>query len=144
VNIPNPDKGSNGGSAVLAVLRLARNFVRFWIGYVVRVRPALNRGTLVLGDRWAYGYLVQPGALRYHGPAGLVALAVRALPQPDLVANLAAPGDVILDRKQELTAEEIATELAAWRNLPAKRVITFDTTVPPVEVAAEILRFLST
>ena len=51
--------------------RLAVAFVRFWWGYLATVRPALRQGDLVIGDRWAYPYLVQPRAVRFGGPERL-------------------------------------------------------------------------
>jgi thymidylate kinase len=116
--------------------------IRFWTGYLVRVQPALSAGRLVVADRWAYGYLVQPAALRFYGPVWLARLVLRLLPQPDLVANLTAPADVIRSRKQELTSSEISAELAEWSDLPARRLRPFDTQGPPDQVAAQILEEL--
>lgn len=133
---PPPSKGLKKGSIALGWLRLARNFVWFWVSYVVTVLPALRQGTLVVGDRWAYGYLAQPYALKYFGPNWLAALALGAMPQPDVVLNLTARPDLIHSRKQELTMEEIESELSTWAGLPARRMLTLDTSSPPDVVAA--------
>jgi thymidylate kinase len=119
--------------------RIARNYLRFWLGYLFKVRPALARGTLVVADRWAYGYMVQPHALKFFGPAWLARVAVTSLPAPDLVANLTAPPDVIRGRKQELTETQIEAELAAWATLPAPHIESFDTQGSPEAVASRIL-----
>lgn len=111
---------------LLGWLRLSVSFVRFWAGYLLRVRPVVGRGGLVIGDRWAYGYLVQPLALRYGGPPWLASLMIRSLPSPDLVVNLTAPPKEIHLRKQELTPDEIAAELEAWNRIPAPKVIRLD------------------
>jgi len=139
---PAIDKGSPDGSRLLGWVRIVRNVIRFWTGYLVRVQPALSAGRLVVVDRWAYGYLVQPAALRFYGPVWLARLVLRLLPQPDLVANLTAPVDVIRSRKQELTSSEISAELAEWSDLPARRLRSFDTQGPPDQVAAQILEEL--
>jgi hypothetical protein len=139
---PAIDKGSSEGSRLLGWVRIGRNLVRFWAGYLMRVRPAVARGSLVIGDRWAYGYLVQPAALKFYGPAWLARLAVRLLPEPDLVANLIAPVDVVRNRKQELTVAEISAELTAWRRLPARHLRDFDTQGRPDQIAARILEEL--
>lgn len=73
------------------------------LGYLVRIRPAVRQGALVMGDRWAYGYLVQPRALKFYGPVWMARLAVRLLPQPEVVVNLVAPAEVIRSRKAELS-----------------------------------------
>jgi hypothetical protein len=120
-------------------LRLAAAVVRFWLGYLTTVRPALGRGQLVVGDRWAYGYLVQPIPLRFGGPDWLARVAIALLPRPDLVANLAAPPEIIHNRKPELSIAEIQGELVAWKGLPGK-VVTFDAASSPDQVAERILR----
>ena len=140
---PALDKGSSDGSRVLGWIRIVRNLIRFWAGYLGRVRPALRAGKLVIGDRWAYGYLVQPAALKFYGPRVLARTVVRLLPEPDLVASLTAPVEVVRQRKQELTPSEISAELAEWRNLPARNLRSFDTQRPPDEVAEKILRELN-
>jgi thymidylate kinase len=137
-----PKARGTTGSRFLGWLRLARSFARFWTGYLVAIRPALRRGTLVVGDRWAYGYIVQPGALRFHGPRALARAVVRLLPRPDLVVNLRAPAGVIRGRKDELTLAEIEAELAAWATLPEARLRTVDATATPDAVATAILREL--
>jgi thymidylate kinase len=135
---PANDKGSPDGSRFLGWARILRNLVRFWAGYLLRVRPAISAGRLVVADRWAYGYLVQPVALKFYGPVWLARLVVRLLPQPDLVANLTAPVAVIRSRKQELTSEEISAELSEWHALPCRHLRSFDTQASPDQVAAQI------
>ena len=87
---PPPPKAGPGGSVVIGWLRLFRSAVRCWIGYLRTVRPALDRNCLVVGDRWMYGYLVQPDAVKFHGPDVLARAVVRLLPCPDLIVNLIA------------------------------------------------------
>ena len=106
------------GSWVVGWVRLARALFKFWLGYLARVRPAVRRGCLVVADRWAYGYYAQPRPLGYLGPRWLAALAVRVMPAPDLVANLAADPLTIRERKAELTLQQIRTELKDWAELP--------------------------
>lgn len=120
--------------------RLAVAFVRFWLGYLVTVRPALARGELVIGDRWAYPYLVQPTAVRFGGPEGMARVALALLPQPDVVVNLSAPPLVIRARKDELTITQIEYELREWAHLPTRALHTVDATSDPHHVASEILR----
>lgn len=137
-----PPKRTGGGPRVLGWLRLVRNAARCWLGYLSSVRPAVSRGRLVLGDRWLFGYLVQPAALRFHGPPRLARAVIRLLPRPDLVVNLSAPASVIRQRKQELPLAEIERELRDWAALPVAGLMTVDATRPPADIAEEILRAL--
>ena len=86
-----------------------------------------------------YGYVVQPYALRFHGPKSLARAVMRLLPRPHLVVNLAAPPHVIRKRKQELTVSQIEQELLGWSSLPVPNVHTFDATRLPCDIASEIL-----
>src|SRR4030095_8336925 len=86
-----PPKGAPGGCRVLGWIRLFRNVARCWIGYLRTVRPALKRRWLIIGDRGMYGYVVQPYALRFHGPEWLARAVMRLLPRPHLIVNLTAP-----------------------------------------------------
>jgi thymidylate kinase len=140
--LPHRGKGVPRGSRVVGCLRLFRNFARYWLAYLARVRPALRRGALIVGDRGAYGYLAQPRALKFYGPAALAGALLRVLPPPDLVVNLTAPAQVIHGRKQELSPSDIARELRAWAALPTSRLRTFDATEPPAVIARRILEAL--
>lgn len=127
------------GSVVAGWVRLARNVARFAAGYLGSVRPAVRRGSLVVADRYFYGYLVQPRALRFHGPRRLAELATRLVPQPDLIVNLAAPPEVIRGRKAELTIDEIEDELRGWSRVGGDRASTFDAVDSPEEIASRVM-----
>jgi thymidylate kinase len=137
-SMPRP-KARGGGSVILGWIRLVRNAVRCWVGYLKSVRPALKRGSLIVGDRWMYGYIVQPDAMKFHGPELLARAVLRLLPRPHLVVNLAAPPTVVRERKQELTLSQIEQELLAWSALRTSNVKTLDATRSPQDIAVEIL-----
>ena len=140
-SIPRP-KAHAAGSPVIGWIRLLRNAMRCWVGYLRTVRPALKRRWLVVGDRWLYGYLVQPHAMKFYGPDLLARGIVRLLPRPDLIVNLAAPAPVIRERKQELTLTQIERELIAWAELPLPNVQTLDATRTPQAIVQEIVQAL--
>ena len=139
---PPPAKAAPGASRLVGWLRLFRNAIRCWAGYLNTVRPALAQNALVVADRWVYGYLVQPDALKFRGPHLLAKAVLRLLPQPDLVVNLAAPPHLIRTRKGELPLSQIEHELAAWSSLPLESLRTLDATRPPEVIAGEILEAL--
>jgi thymidylate kinase len=127
---------------VLGWLRLAKNLGWFHLGHRLTVRPALRRGALVVTERWAYGYVGQPGPLRYFGPEWLARLSVRWFPRPDLVVNLAAPPGTVVARKDELTYEQVEDELERWAALPVPSLLTVDATPAPADIVAEVHRAL--
>ena len=77
------------------------------MGYVVKVRPQLAQGKLILFDRYFSDCLVDPK--RYRLPAscpGMAELVARLLPKPDLIVVLDAPATVLQQRKCEVTPAE--------------------------------------
>ncbi len=134
-----PPKAQGGKSRFVGSIRLLRNVTRCWVGYVTTIRPALRRGWLVVGDRWMYGYIAQPSALKFHGPEMLARAIVRLMPRPDLVINLAAPPQVIRNRKKELTLSQIEEELCSWSSLPVPNLHTLDATGPPERIVENII-----
>ena len=140
---PPPAKSISRGWRLVGWLRLLRNGVRCWMGYLGTVRPWVRKNRLVVGDRWLYGYIVQPYALKFYGPDWFARAIVGLLPRPHLVANLSAPPSVIHARKKELTLEQIEHELEAWSGLDVAHLHTFDATLPPEHIADEILQWLA-
>lgn len=123
---------------IVGWLRLLKNLIWFWVGYLRVIRPAIRSGALVVGDRWGYGYAGQPGPLRFYGPPVISRLAVRLMPRPHLVANLSAPPSIIIHRKDELSLQQAANELLVWASLPVRQLWTYDATLTPDEVASSI------
>jgi len=123
-----PPKAPRTGSRLLGWLRLGRNLIRFWIAYVVHVRPLIRDGALVIGDRWWYGYIGQPFSLRFYGPQELAIRSEPLFPKPDLVIDLKAPTEVIASRKPELTSSEIRDELTRWSLVAKGRRLEVDAT----------------
>lgn len=137
---PTPDSAS---SKVCSVARIVRNLIRFWVGYLTSIRPALSSGTTVIADRWAYGYLAKPVDLRYNGPPGLSRLLIGWFPKPDIVAALVADPETIVSRKSELSLEAARQDVVAWSSLPVDGLTHFDANASPRAIAAEILDTLN-
>jgi thymidylate kinase len=98
---------------LLSVLRLARSVLTFNAAYLVRIRPHLRRHGVVVADRWAFNYVLQPSSVRYHGPSWLATLACRRLiVRPHLTVALGAAPEIIAARKAELGVTEVRDELA--------------------------------
>jgi thymidylate kinase len=100
-----------------SLLKLAYWALDYSLGYLLAVRPALARSTLVLFDRYLVDALVDPRRYRYGGPKLALRAVWRVVPKPDLVILLDAPAEVLRGRKQELPLEEIARQRNAYRTL---------------------------
>lgn len=130
----------------MSVLRLWRALARFWVGYLIRIRPARHSSSsLVVADRWMYNYVGQPHSVAYYGPAWLARAAVRIGPAPDVIAILQVPGHIVASRKGELSAAEVEDENDRWvRSIGSwHTAVVLDATRSPRELAEQIAGFVS-
>jgi thymidylate kinase len=113
------------GQAPRGVLASVAKLIFFWadfaIGYWVRVRPLLVRSTLVIFDRYYPDLLIDPRRFRYKGPRWLARLVGALIPMPDLMLILDAPAEVLQARKQEVSAEETARQVEAYREFAGSK-----------------------
>ena len=104
---------------LLSMVRLARSVCRAWLGYVLRILPALLRQGVVLGDRYLFNYHLDPQSVRYGASQRWVKWALRLVPKPDLIISLVANPETIHARKAELPVAEIELRIARARELEA-------------------------
>lgn len=133
------EKNRETGSRLLGVLRILRNLARAWVAYFRAIRPAVRAGSLVVGDRWLYGYVTQPLALKFYGPAWLARIALRAMPRPDMTVLLEAPVQLIHQRKPELSPREIEAETHLL-TLAIPDAVVMDATRDPAAIAEDVIR----
>jgi thymidylate kinase len=133
-------------ASVAKVFYLAADYT---LGYAFRIAPALARTRLVLFDRYIYDLAVDCKRVRYGGPAWLIRLAVRLVPQPDLVIVLDAPAEVLWSRKQEVPFNEVVRQRQAYlelaRKLPSAVVVNAAQPIPGLihDVAAAVVDHLA-
>ena len=82
--------------------------------YHRRVRPLLQRGGVVVVDRYVDDLAVMPGA-----PPGSLALARRLVPRPDLLLHVESPLATVTARRPEQPAARLAFEMAGFRQVCA-------------------------
>lgn len=89
--------------AGVSLPRVLVHFADYWLGYWLRVRPALVRSNLVLFDRYADDASVDPARYRFPDSLrGALGWMSRFAPRPDITLVLDAPPRVVLARKQEI------------------------------------------
>jgi thymidylate kinase len=112
----------------------------YLLGYPLIIRSR-GQGELIVFDRYIYDYLIQPGM---NLPNWLLTLAMRMIPNPDVVVYLKNSPDVILSRKPELTRQELERQGAACdrliSRLPQGQVV--ETTGTPEETTAQVAKIL--
>jgi thymidylate kinase len=126
-----------------AMLRLAYYAADFVVGYWVVYWPVLSRGGTVIVERGWQDLVVD--SRRYLMPSRLPAQILSALiPRPDVIVILEAPITTILERKHELSANEIARQLDEWKQTANARcaVIHLDAREEPPKLAAAVIDYL--
>jgi len=124
-------------------LRVAYYFLDYLLGHWLIDRRDTCRQRLVIYDRCALDMVVDP--LRYGLSSARPARWLwRFSPKPDLIILLDGDPAIIHGRKPELPAEEIASQLAAWRAYVQDGTVgaVIDTATPP-EVIADKVRELA-
>ncbi len=100
-------RGKTARSPFLSVLFLGYHWLGFWKGYLYHILLARAKNRAVLGDRYAYEFFLDPARLRLQLPGWLSRLAAATVPQPDLVICQIADPRQIIERKPELSEDEI-------------------------------------
>ena len=132
--------GRESRGTVASAAKLAVWWLDSWVGFFLRVRPALRASTLVLFDRWFHDLLVDPRRYRYAGSGRLAEWVAETLPRPHLVIVLDAPPDVLRARKREVTEAETARQREAYLRLAGRlsNGVVVDGSRPLAEVAADV------
>jgi O-antigen/teichoic acid export membrane protein/thymidylate kinase len=117
--------------ATESVLRLLAVLADYWVGQIVLIKPLLAQTSLLVYDRNFDDILVDTYRYRYGGPRWVLLLAKRMVPRSDCVClTLEADPEVILQRKQEVSPEELRRQYAEYRKLaqelPDSHVIRTD------------------
>jgi thymidylate kinase len=126
-----------------AMLRLAYYAVDFLVGYWVVYWPILRRGGNIIVERGWQDLVVD--SRRYLMPNRFPARVLGAvIPRPDVIVILEAPVEIILERKRELTADEIARQLHEWKHSAKARrgVLHLDARAEPGKLATAVINYL--
>ena len=123
---------------IMSVLKVFFLIADYWLGYALKIAPAVRRSQLTIFDRYIYDLLVDSKRVRYGGPAWLLTLAARVVPRPDLVILLDAPADVLWSRKQEVPFEEVVRQRDCYRKVASK--LPFATVVNAAQPLADVVR----
>jgi len=100
----------------LSLLKIAYVWSDYLIGWLLRVRPFAKDGWVIIERGWP-DILVDPLRYRIAGGLRLTRFLGRITPIADLCIVLEAPVDVLLERKLELGAGELARQAREWRTM---------------------------
>lgn len=87
------------------------------IGYWAKIYPLKIKSTFVIFDRYYHDILVDPKRYRHGAGKNWTKLIGFFVPKPDVWILLDVPANVIQQRKAEVTPEECARQVMAYRQL---------------------------
>jgi hypothetical protein len=120
---------------LLSWLKIAYVWSDYVIGWWLRVRPLAKRGWVIVERGWP-DLVVDPFRYRIKGGKRLTRFLGRLTPAPDLAVVLEAPVATLLERKTELSADELARQQQEWRivSTQAGSTVYIDTTRDSIDV----------
>jgi thymidylate kinase len=130
--------GKPARGLLLSIAKVLFMIADYWLGYAIRIAPAIRRSQLIVFDRYLYDLLVDSKRIRYGGPPWLLRLASAVVPRPDFVILLDAPADVLWSRKQEVPFEEVMRQRDGYLELA--RRLPFVRTVNAAQQLSEVIR----
>jgi thymidylate kinase len=130
--------GQPARGMLLSVAKVFFMIADYWLGYLLRIAPAMRRSQLMVFDRYIYDLLVDSKRVRYGGPAWLPKVAAKIVPHPNLVILLDAPPDVLWSRKQEVAFDEVRRQRDGY--LEVAKTLPFATIVNAGQALPDVIR----
>jgi len=128
-------------SALYSVTKLFYLAFLWIIHYYFNVLRMKRNGTLILCDHFYFlGTTLDPLKYRYGGPDFLLKWVLRVIPQPDLYIFLDAPLEVVYERKQEASPQEMELLISKHREYMSEipNSCMIDATKPVDQVVADV------
>lgn len=120
----NPHRAKPSGF-VMSMIRMTYYWLDYIIGVPILLRKEVHYEKYSFYDRYIYDFLVDPYRTRVKLPYWIRSSFTKIVKQPQIIFVLNAAPDIIYDRKQELTLEEIKRQLILFENIRK----SFDTAV---------------
>lgn len=96
---------------LLSIIRLIRLVIIFWVSYIFYIYPRILKGQLIVGERWSFDLVYDPGGKEIHLPLWLELLAFSLTPKPKIAFSLGGNSDIISSRKNDIPLSEIENQL---------------------------------
>jgi thymidylate kinase len=106
----------------LSIAKILYLFMDAVLGWMIHVRPFVNRGGWVVVERGWWDLVVDRRRYRLGLGRRLLTWFGRLLPPTRVTIILTAPATVIRARKSELGARELERQMSAWRRLAEERI----------------------
>ncbi len=131
-------------SVPLSIMYFVYHYLPFIWGWWVHVNPVLNRGGMVIIDRYYYDFFIDLRRYRMNLPSWVVKVGYIFVKKPDLVFCLDADPEILQARKKEVSFEECTRQRKAYKTLadrlPNGHVI--DASQPLEKVVTDVERIV--
>ncbi|MEI6891607.1 MAG: dTMP kinase [Pontiella sp.] len=104
-------------NALLSFVYFIHHYLPFLWGWWVHVNPVLNRGGMVIIDRYYYDFFVDLRRYRLNLSQWFMKLGFVFVKKPDLVFCLDADPEILQARKKEVSFAECTRQREAYREL---------------------------
>lgn len=127
------------------------SFIRmtyYWLDYVIGMPIIMRKSAqfdhITIFDRYIYDFLVDPLRARISLPYWVRKMYAKLVKRPKIVFVLETDAETILNRKQELTKEEIERQLSEFRKLEnlGVNVHYLDASKKPEEIAKDAIKIV--
>jgi thymidylate kinase len=130
-------------SPIKSYIKLIFLFFQYNIGWLKNILPLKNKSSLVIFDRYYDDILVDYKRYRYGGCSFAVNFIRFFIPKPDIYFILTADANIINNRKQEVSLEELKRQIKAYRNLADNsKYINIDANKDPSEIISKITNII--
>jgi len=139
----NPHRAKPAGM-LSSLVRITYYWMDYVLGYNYFVRKDVQYDKFSVFDRYSYDLIVDPFRTRLNLPLWVRKLYVKCMPHPKVVFYLEADPEVIYQRKQELTLDEITRQNIIYKDvaLSHKRFVILDANRPSDESVDEALKII--
>lgn len=112
-------------------------------GWLRNIRPLKENSSLIIFDRYFDDMLADSKRYRYGGHPAALRMVRKCIPSPDLYFILTADAQIIYRRKQEVSLDELARQVRAYRDLiDGDTYHAIDVGHTPEEIVAEIKKII--
>lgn len=141
----NPDPhGHKKENPLKSLLRFLYYLMDFIVGYWIEIRPFLQKGHLIIFDRYYYDYFVDLFRYNMSLPSWFPKIFLPLVPAPDLTICLHASPENLYKRKQEIPLSEISRQIIAYEALTRRlrSAVKVSSEKPIPEVVNEIVELI--
>ena len=134
-------KAWKSNAFVVSLARLICFWTDYILGYLFKILPEINNYNVVVLDRYFYDIVIDPLRYNIKLPYKIMKFFPALLPKPEVTIVLDAPPKVIMNRKKELTINQIDTLLNRYRNLRSQfsKIYILDAEKTPERLSNEVL-----